>query len=168
MIQYSSPSLKIKRRRRRRRRDGWKRRRRRRRVRNRRIELVLIHTLGGCLRGPLLMRSPGLSQRLFCCPTISKAPHRWRANSTKFQESQMPGLFVGSCRQKRIRNKVVFKKLFLTVFSHRRGGNIHQLQVLDFSFFSFLFFLVTPCALWDFSSPTRDWTGALGSERVES
>ena len=30
---------------------------------------------------------------------------------------------------------MVFKKLFLSIFYHRQGGNIHQLQVLDFSLF---------------------------------
>ena len=29
---------------------------------------------------------------------------------------------------------------------------------------TFFFFLAAPCGLWDFSSPTRDWTWALGSK----
>ena len=31
-----------------------------------------------------------------------------------------------------------------------------------------LYFLALQCSLWDLSSPTRDQTYALGSERVES
>ena len=35
-------------------------------------------------------------------------------------------------------------------------------------FFKFVCFLAAPCHLWDLSSPTRDWTWALGSESTES
>ena len=42
------------------------------------------------------------------------------------------------------------------------------LWLVDSSEFCFLLLWVTPSGLWDFSSPTGDWTQALGSKNTES
>ena len=67
----------------------------------------------------------------------------------------------------------------LTTFYYIKEGYIWKGYILydsnhkwhcvwGFYLFVFLFLLAAPHCLWDLSSPTRDWTWALGSENVES